>query len=376
MAVRILHTADWQLGKPFNNIPGDAGALLREARFDAVRSIARHAQDREVDAVLVAGDVFDSNLVSEQTLLRALAAMSAFNGLWILLPGNHDPALSASVWSRLQAQGLPENVRLALEPKPIVTRHDRLAILPAPLTERRTLDDLTAWMDDAQTPQGALRIGLAHGAVTGRLPEAADAQNPIAEDRALRARLDHLALGDWHGCLEIAPRTWYAGTPEPDRHRANAAGHALLVEIDEAGAPPRVERLETGRYAWRTLALDCTADGAAELLAAHLRGLERLERTVFGLKLSGTVSLAARELLETAIERARAACHHLELDDAGLQIEPDEGDLLELDSHPVIGCVAARLRERFAEGDAEARAAAAVAVRLLWQEVRRVGAPR
>ena len=47
MTLRILHTADWQLGKPFHNVPGDAGALLREA-----------ARQAGVSASLVQGKMF------------------------------------------------------------------------------------------------------------------------------------------------------------------------------------------------------------------------------------------------------------------------------------------------------------------------------
>jgi len=38
----------------------------------------------------------------------------------------------------------------------------------------------------------------------------------ISDTRADEGHLDYLALGDWHSCKEVAPRTWYAGTPEPD----------------------------------------------------------------------------------------------------------------------------------------------------------------
>ena len=105
MAIRILHTADWQLGKPFAGLSGDTGALLRAARFDAVRTIARLAREHEVDAVLVAGDVFDDNYVERATVAKALAAMREFDGPWLLLPGNHDPALAASVWTRIAGDG-------------------------------------------------------------------------------------------------------------------------------------------------------------------------------------------------------------------------------------------------------------------------------
>ena len=39
--------------------------------------------------------------------------------------------------------------------------------LAAPLTQRHTYNDLTAWFDDAASPAGHLRVGLAHGCVQG-----------------------------------------------------------------------------------------------------------------------------------------------------------------------------------------------------------------
>ena len=40
-------------------------------------------------------------------------------------------------------------------------------LLPAPLFHRRTLDDLTAYMDDVNLPEDLIRVGLAHGTVRG-----------------------------------------------------------------------------------------------------------------------------------------------------------------------------------------------------------------
>ncbi len=374
VSARLLHTADWQLGKPYGNVPGDAGAILREARFEAVRRIAALAREHQVDAVLVAGDVFDSNLASEATLSRAVAAMRGFSGPWLLLPGNHDAALAASAWTRLMAQGLPPNVVPLLEPRPVPLADGRIFVLPAPLTERRSLDDLTAWMDDAPTPAGALRIGLAHGSVAGRLPAASEAPNPIDPERAARARLDYLALGDWHGCLEIAPRTWYSGTPEPDRHRANEAGTALLVELDEPGAEPRVERVPVGRHRWQTLALDCTGDGATAALEDLLAGIALPERAVVRLELSGVAGLAEREALDALIARRSGEFLHLELDDSALGLEPADADLLSVGLDPSLDRVARALHERRQGGDPEERAAAELALRLLWREARAGGA--
>lgn len=374
MSLRILHTADWQLGKPFQSLPVEVAALVREARVAAVRTIAALAARHEVAAVLVAGDVFDSNLVPERTVLQALAAMRGFGGPWVLLPGNHDARLAEGVWHRLERLGRPENVLVADTAQPITLAEGRIVILPAPLTERHATDDLTAWMDDAATPSGALRIGLAHGSVAGRLPVEAEASNPIAPERAARARLDYLALGDWHGTLEIAPRSWYAGTPEPDRFRANDAGNALLVELSEPDALPLVTRLATARHGWRQLDLDLTgiAD-AGPALDGLLADAAGLEHTLVQLTLAGVIDLAGRAALEAGLERLAGEVCHLEVRDR-LLAEPSERDLLTLVGSPVVGTVARELAA-LAAGDPSQREVATLALRLLYLEHHRLGRP-
>lgn len=372
MSLRILHTADWQLGKPFHQLPAEVAPLLRDARFAAVRKLAELATRHEVAAVLVAGDAFDGQLVPERTLVQALAAMRGFAGPWVLLPGNHDAALAEGVWSRLQRLGLPANVILAKEPSPIELADGRLTVLPAPLTERHTSDDLSAWMDGAATPSGAVRVGLAHGSVAGRLPESADAANPIDPNRADRARLDYLALGDWHGTLEIAPRSWYAGTPEPDRFRANESGNVLLVELAGPGSPPLVTPLPTARHVWRQLELELT--GAADpkvALDAVLGPLAGPELTLVQLTLSGVLDLAARAKLALALERWSGEFCHLDVRDE-LLAEPSERDLLSLGESPVLGAVARDLAE-LAVTDDRHREIASLALRLLYLEHHRLG---
>ena len=372
MSLRLLHTADWQLGKLFGNLPGDVGALLRDARCEAVRHIAELAARHEVAAVLVAGDVFDGNLVPDRTIVQTLAAMRAFQGPWVLLPGNHDAALAESVWGRLARLGAPANVTAATRPAPLTLADGRLVVLPAPLTERHTSEDLTAWMDDAATPSGALRIGLAHGSVAGRLPVEAEASNPIDPERAVRAGLDYLALGDWHGTLEIAPRSWYAGTPEPDRFRANDAGNVLLVELSEPGALPTITRLPTGRHGWRQLELDLTGiSDAGPALEGLLADAAGLEHALVQLTLTGVIDLAGRAALEAALERLAGELCHLEVRDR-LLAEPSERDLLTLAGSPVVGSVARELAA-LAAGDPGQREVATLALRLLYLEHHRLG---
>jgi DNA repair exonuclease SbcCD nuclease subunit len=374
LVVRFVHTADWQIGRPFDNIPGDAGAALRDARFEAVRRIAGLATEARADAVLVAGDIFDGNLVSDATLRRLLAATEGFAGPWVLLPGNHDAGHAGCVWDRLERMGPPENILVPREPGVLGLAHGRLAVIAAPLVERRTFDDLTRFMDTAETPAGAVRVGLAHGSIAELLPEAADAPNPIAPDRAERARLDYLALGDWHGTLQVGPTTWYAGTPEPDRLRSKEAGNVLLVEIEAAGAPPKIRRVGVGRHVWQALELELSAaDDPASLLERRLAEIPAPERTLLFLRLDGLVGLEARQRVAEVLAARGAVLRHLELDDAGLRAQPEEDEVTALRALAVVGEAAAALLERARAGGEEERATAELALRFLWQERARSG---
>ena len=154
---------------------------------------------------------------------------------WHLLPGNHDPHRPEGVWDRVAQLGLPPNIHLHLAPTPCAL-DDHAFLLPAPLLRKSELDDISAWMDDAATPPGALRIGLAHGSVVN-FGNGGEAANPIDPTRAAKAKLDYLALGDWHRTLQVGPAIWYAGTPEPDRAGGQEQGTALLVEIAGPGQP-------------------------------------------------------------------------------------------------------------------------------------------
>ncbi len=369
MTFRFVHTADWQLGKQFANIPGDAGAALRDRRIETVRTIGRLAAEREADAVLVAGDVFDANAVADRTLIRMLDALKEFPGEWVFIPGNHDPALADSVWSRLRRRNPPANVYFALGPETTVPLADgRAVVLPAVLQRRHEIDDLTAWFDRAETPEGALRIGLAHGSVPEFLPDSSGVANPVAAGRAGSARLDYLALGDWHGTLRINDRAWYAGTPEADSFASSDPGNALVVTIREPGAPPEVEKAPTGHFIWRSAAAEVRS---AEDMDALDRMIAELApepaRCLLRLTLSGAVDLATRAKLRERLEHRGALLHYLDVREDGLLDEPSDDDLDRIDRGGFVRTAVERLRSRAQDEADPDRAVAAMALVRLYE---------
>lgn len=341
---KILHTADWQIGRLYTRFDPEVGVPLAEARYAAVERLAALASQEQVDAVVVAGDVFDAQTVSACCIRRLFNALAGYSGPWVMIPGNHDAALSESVWTHaLRLEAVPPNVHLALQPRVVELPQARLAFLCAPLTQRHTFGDLTETFDTTATPESYLRIGVAHGAVQGLLPEGIDSANPIAPDRAARARLDYLALGDWHGTKRIDDRTWYSGTPEPDRFKSNDAGQALLVQIDTPGALPQVQAVPTAQHRW--LQLEATVQVPSDI-DALLQQLDTLDsHDVLDLTLSGRVDLPGQQRLLAAVDRAEARLRALRRDVSALQLAPTADDIAALQADGYLGELVAELRD-------------------------------
>ena len=342
--MRFIHTADWQIGKPFRNF-ADKESVLRQARLAAVESIGRLAVTEGAAHVLVAGDLYDTEAPSQKTLQEPLERMRNFPAAtWHVIPGNHDYHRDNGLWHRAAALGLPPNVVLHLTPAPAALGDDAV-LLPAPLRRKSELNDLTEWMDTAETPAGKIRLGLAHGSVQG-FDSAGEANNPIAADRAKRAGLDYLGLGDWHRTLRIGPATWYAGTPEADRFNSQEIGQVLLVDIAGSGAPAKVTPHRTGAYRWLSQTEELAQAADLDGLEARLRALPDLTRLLMRLELRGTLDLTARADLERRLAALEAAMFWLAPDLAALHIRPTMADLEKIDFDGVLREAAEKLRQQ------------------------------
>ncbi|MGI4757615.1 MAG: metallophosphoesterase family protein [Janthinobacterium lividum] len=349
--MRFIHTSDWQVGKTFRLVDDETLAILRAERLEVISRIGRLAQQHGACAVLVAGDVFDVTGVSLTTLLQPIERMRQFTAVeWHLIPGNHDAHGTDGPWERLLRTSLPENIKLHTTPEPQQITGTSAWVLPAVLTQRHSLVDTTLPMDSMSTPEGALRIGLAHGSVRSFGSTDASTNNLLAIDRASKANLAYLALGDWHGSVQIDERTWYSGTPEPDGFAkgGEGGGSVLLVNLDEDRSSeqvPLVTHLATGRFLWReeTAALHDVMDISA--LEARVRSLDAdLSRVLLRVEVNGSLDLPARENFEATIRTGLSgALRTLILNDAGLLVKPTAADLESIDHIGFVRVAADRL---------------------------------
>jgi DNA repair exonuclease SbcCD nuclease subunit len=324
--VRFLHTADWQIGMPAAQFGNDAEGV-REARFTSVERLVSLAQAENADFIVVAGDVFDDINVHDRLVQRIARIVGSFEKPVFLLPGNHDPGDSVSLWHRKHLWSDAPNVVLCTERKPIVVTKE-VTIFPCPLMEKRSGHDPTAWISDHLDIVG-FRIGLAHGGLCDAGVPNNELNFPIPRHAAEALRLDYLALGDWHGYLEFPDaagviRTVYSGTHERTAFDDKNPGNVAIVEIEYPGAAPRVQRRAVGNLTWIERRPADLSSEALGLFIGELQDLQPRERHIVRVVIDGTVRADA--MLELTALRAlkNAGFLWFDINDADLRSAPSD----------------------------------------------------
>lgn len=366
---RFIHSSDLHLGRRFGNFPEGIRGRLVEARHEAISALAAAARNHGAEHVFIAGDLFDTETPSDSVWRQALGAMGGAEALqWWILPGNHDSLSAEALWGRVRAES-PHNVRLIDAPEPIEITPNAV-LLPAPVPSKSPGRDLTDWMPDCSTSEGRLRIGLAHGGILTFGSED-DGAETIPVDRATTARLDYLALGDWHGFNRIDDRTFYSGSPEGDRFKHQGHAVCLAVTIPDRGAKPDVRRIETGRFCWSEIPLRLTPqqDDVRDAFDAVLPANGDARRnTLLRLCASGWVQLSQSIQMDRAAEDAAPTFGYFELKDADLKIEYTPDALDEIDQGGALRMAADTLHGEAedVEKSPKDRAIAAAALRRLY----------
>ncbi|MCP4901013.1 MAG: DNA repair exonuclease, partial [bacterium] len=146
--MKFLHTADLQIGARFAQF-GDKAEMLREARLTTLKRILEIAQAEAVDAVLIAGDIFESNQIANSIVEQAFDILSAHPDLPIvILPGNHDPVDGPGcIWLRKPFAQPPAHVTVCTSRNTIEIAG--AAILPVPITQKVSSKDPSLPLVDA-----------------------------------------------------------------------------------------------------------------------------------------------------------------------------------------------------------------------------------
>ncbi len=364
--VRFIHTADWQIGKPYRRVKDEQKRFkLRQERLNAISRIREAAQMNGSKFVLIAGDLFDSPTPSSSSVTEVLEIIGEINVPVIVIPGNHDHGALGTVWhtdnfKKYQKQMAP-NLSLLLESDPFEI--EDAIILPCPLVRNKDNTDPTLWLRNFNWNTISIskpRIVLAHGSVREfggqnyNLDEETPsrANNLVNLDQLPIDEIDYIALGDWHNLKQVSENAWYSGTPEPDRFdqgENNNRGQVLQVDVSRL-LKPEVKSIATGRIKWHNLNFRFNSDKDLDRFERQVEDLTagRVSRDLLRVEISGALSLSGYsrfELLKADLEnklirlRIKGECHKV----------PESDELEELTSSiqdPLIAQVAGKLKER------------------------------
>ncbi|MFE1250142.1 exonuclease SbcCD subunit D [Streptomyces sp. NPDC058735] len=234
--MRLLHTSDWHLGRAFHRV----NMLGAQAEF--IGHLVTTVRERDVDAVVVSGDVYDRAvppLAAVELFDDALHRLADLAVPTVMISGNHDSARRLGVGAGLIGRA---GIHLRTEPSaagtPVVLAdaHGDVAFYGLPYLEPALVKDefgvekaghevvLGAAMDRvradlATRPAGTRSVVLAHAFVTGGEPSDSERDITVGGVAAVPAGVfdgvDYVALGHLHGCQTLADRVRYSGSPLP-----------------------------------------------------------------------------------------------------------------------------------------------------------------
>jgi DNA repair exonuclease SbcCD nuclease subunit len=209
----VVHSSDLHVDHDYTaRLHGGDGTAGLACVLAAARGIA-------ADVVILAGDTFDSHRVPQDLIERAASIMAGAALPIVILPGNHDPAVSEAVY-RGDALSAVENLRV------IGVTHDEAVLFDSLSLEiwgraHRDYGDMIPFDDQYERPARRTRwqIAVGHGHYQP-LPDRSIGPRPswlIGDAEIATTGADYVALGHWNRAMRVgngAVPAYYSGSPE------------------------------------------------------------------------------------------------------------------------------------------------------------------
>lgn len=318
MPIRLLHTADIHLDASFaaGGYPSSFGPQRRQRLRDVVTAAVTRAANWPADALLIAGDLFDADRVTQDTadFLRRLFESAAPLPV-VIAPGNHDPFTPNS---RYATTTWPANVHIFNRPEwQAITIGDALTVhgfaFDGPDISSNPFGTLTLPED------GRVHVAVAHGAERGCLPEGQKLYAPFSAAESTPMGLRYLALGHYHTLKQIEvpsnAEVWYSGAPEGHGFDETGVRYWLETEID--GARTRVTPVESAKSVYTRTQIECGEFKSSQDLVDAIRAV-RTDATrgcIAKIVLRGTAAAAWRNSLANIRDSVESEFEALILDD-------------------------------------------------------------
>ena len=357
--VRFIHTSDLHLDTSFSGagFPSRLGGRKREAIRAVLRRILGDARREAVDFALIAGDLFEHDRVTPDTVEFLKRQFAEADPLPIYIaPGNHDPCVRGSpyrdaAWSGNVHIFRDEDIR-SVEPEGTGVRITGFGYNRAQVRERlfRRL---------APLPGDRINLLVAHASDVGRIPAGKVVHVPFAVEEIAGKNVRYCALGHYHQQRPVAnpidaTQAWYCGIPEGRAWDEEGECGYLLVEIE----PDRVhvQARPCNLVPLRTITVVCDAFSTREqILDAVLehRGTALDPATILRIRLTGAVDPKLDISIPEMEERLSGLALHIRWDnltEPALDFDAIAGD------STLAGLFARELNRRIANCEGSRRA--------------------
>ncbi len=333
--MRFLHTADWQIGMKRHFLDEDAQSRFSDARETVIRRMGQVVQEYDCAFVVVAGDVFESNLLRPRTVQRALDAMGAISVPVYLLPGNHDHLGPSTIYhSREFIEGKPANVHV-LDSDASVSVLDHVELVGVPWLAKQLVEDRVGnVVKRLPRLSGAFRVVIGHGATSamGDSDVLGVIDIDLVEEAVRQNRVQYVALGDRHSTTSVGStgRIWYAGAPEPTDYDETDSGQVLVVDLRSDSVEVKPVQVGTWRFVERVL--DVQLNSAEMVLEQFLQGIPDKAHTIVKVNFRGAISLNDQLRIVASLDKWREIFGAIERHEHRdqLAILPESGEFQDL----------------------------------------------
>lgn len=282
-SLKILHTADWHIGAAFGALSGEQARLRKAHLWQTVDRMIALAKEEQVDAFLIAGDVFESINVSLADVRTAFQKLATLMPIPVYIAaGNHDPLNQESFYAFLE---LPENVHVMSG-----DRIERIEIKPGAYLFGRSFSHRfeTGLVGNFSASLGENEVGvmLIHGDAGG-----GEEYNPIKKEVMASSGMNYWALGHIHkrSAAESAGNSFYAYPGAPEGHGFDELGEmgVYVAEIMPHTVDLRFVPISEHRYEEINIDVtDCETEEMIRTKALSLMGAGR-ERHLYKIVLTG-----------------------------------------------------------------------------------------
>ena len=256
--LRIVHAADIHLDTPYRRHDGAVRARLLEAGREAFTRLIDLALERQADALLIAGDLFDNDwltLATERVLVDELTRATSAGVTVVYATGNHDPGRANYRAMGIEWPAARFHLVASRQPRQIaIERAGEVAgwVVAAGHQTPREDRDLAAAFPTAPGPEPA--VGLLHAQVmSATAAEQHDRYAPAALE-SLDPSYAYWALGHIHHRQPVRadPPVHYSGNMQGRHFGEGGPKGALVVTLDR-GTAPEIEFCPLAPVRWEVL---------------------------------------------------------------------------------------------------------------------------